>query len=110
VDEKYGSWQKLAQPGRREKLWAEVRNWTSDSRNIFPKFFFKQRVLEDMIVVAGNVHEKFKSSLRRIEELEHHRKSHDQTGCPCRGAHEDSRPGGSLCVSRAKTSTRPSTN
>src|SRR5437868_11675872 len=31
-----------------------------------------------MIVLAGNVHEKLKSSLRRIEDLESHRKSHDQ--------------------------------
>ena len=42
---------------------------------MFPKFFYKQRVLEDMIVVAGNVHEKFKTSLRAIEELEARRKS-----------------------------------
>ena len=27
-----------------------------------------------MIVVAGNVHEKFQASLRRIQELEQHRK------------------------------------
>jgi hypothetical protein len=33
-----------------------------------------------MILVAGNVHEKFKTSLRHIEELESHRKSNDQQG------------------------------
>src|SRR5690606_1261053 len=37
----------------------------------FPKFFYKQKVIEEMIVVAGNVHEKFQASVRRIQELEH---------------------------------------
>src|SRR2546430_14223446 len=46
--------------------------------DVLPRFFYKQRVLEDMIVVAGNVHEKFKNSLRNIEELEARRKSADQ--------------------------------
>ena len=44
----------------------------------FPKFFYKQKVLEDMIVVAGNVHEKFKASMRNIQELEARRKSAEQ--------------------------------
>ena len=78
VDAKYSAWQKLTQPGRREKLWAEVKKLDKRLQNIFPKFFYKQRVLEDMIVVAGNVHEKFKTGLRRIEELTARRKSHEQ--------------------------------
>ena len=96
VDEKYAAWQKLAPDGRaerektrsslngkkpktrQEKLLAEVRKLDKKLQDLFPKFCYKQRVLEDMIVVAGNVHEKLKTSLRHIEELESRRKSHDQ--------------------------------
>ena len=78
VDEKYASWQKTATTGRREKILAELRKLDRQLQARFPKFHYKQRVLEDMIVVAGNVHEKFKTSLRRIEELEALRKSHER--------------------------------
>src|SRR5207253_1296549 len=78
VDEKYIAWQKLSMPGRREKAWTELQKLDKKLQDTFPKFFYKQKVLEDMIVVAGNVHEKFKSSLRHIEELEARRKSADQ--------------------------------
>jgi RNA polymerase primary sigma factor len=77
VDNTYMEWQKA--PGtRREKLHSTFVRLDKRLQLAFAKFFYKQRVLEDMIVVAGNVHEKFKTSLRHVTELEHHRKSHDQ--------------------------------
>ena len=78
VDERYTVWQKAATAGRREKSKTLFRKMDKKLQDIFPKFFYKQRVLEDMIVVAGNVHEKFKNSIRHIEELEARRKSADQ--------------------------------
>jgi RNA polymerase primary sigma factor len=96
VDEKYAAWQKIAPESRAErekihaagngkkpagrqfKILAEVRKLDKKLQDLFPKFCYKQRVLEDMIVVAGNVHEKLKTSLRHIEELGARRKSHDQ--------------------------------
>src|SRR5205823_3038297 len=78
VDEKYDSWQKAPANARRDKVLTEFRKLDKKLQDTFPKFFYKQRVLEDMIVVAGNVHEKFKASLRHIDSLESHRKSHDQ--------------------------------
>ncbi len=78
VDEKYTAWRKAATQGRRQKAAIELRKLDKKLQDTFPKFFYKQRVLEDMIVVAGNVHEKFKASIRRIEELESHRKSAEQ--------------------------------
>jgi len=77
VDESYLNWQKGPQK-HREKLLTAFRKLDKKVQDTFPKFFYKQKVLEDMIVVAGNVHEKFQASLRRIQELESHRKSHDQ--------------------------------
>jgi len=70
VDGQYDHWQKAAQGTRREKLGVEFRKSDKKLQETFPKFFYKQRVLEDMIVVAGNIHEKFQTSLRRIQDVE----------------------------------------
>ena len=77
VDEKYLEWQK-APAAKRDHLFAAFARLDKKLQETFPKFFYKQKVLEDMIVVAGNVHEKFQSSLRRIQELEAQRKSPEQ--------------------------------
>jgi len=77
VDAKYLEWQKAPQKNK-EKLFAVFRRLDKKLQETFPKFYYKQKVLEDMIVVAGNVHEKFQASLRRIQEIESHRKSAEQ--------------------------------
>jgi len=70
VDAKYLGWQKAQQKGRKEKLERELKKMGAKVQEMFPKFFYKQKVAEEMIIVAGNVHEKFQASLRRIHELE----------------------------------------
>jgi RNA polymerase primary sigma factor len=78
VDERYLAWQKAPTDGRRQKHYAKFQKLDKKLQDIFAKFFYKQRVLEDMILVASNVYEKFKSSVRHIEELESRRKSAEQ--------------------------------
>jgi len=78
VDEKYIAWQKLSSNNKREQARAALHKLDKKLQDSFPKFFYKQKVLEDMIVVAGNVHEKFKASARHVEELEARRKSGEQ--------------------------------
>jgi RNA polymerase primary sigma factor len=70
VDEKYFAWQKAQQKGRKEKLARELKKAGVKLQEMFPRFFYKQKVVEEMIVVAGNVHEKFQASLRHLQELE----------------------------------------
>jgi RNA polymerase primary sigma factor len=70
VDAKYFMWQKALQKGRKEKLQRELKKLSFKLQEIFTRFFYKQKVVEEMIVVAGNVHEKFQASLRHIQELE----------------------------------------
>jgi RNA polymerase primary sigma factor len=77
VDKGYLEWQK-APVTRRERLLVAFQKSDKKLQNVYPKFFYKQKVLEDMIVVAGNVHEKIRACLRRIAELEAHRKSAEQ--------------------------------
>jgi RNA polymerase primary sigma factor len=73
VDEKYFNWQKAQQKGRKEKLVRELKKASAKLQDMFPKFYYKQKVVEEMIVVAGNVYEKFQASLRHVNELESQR-------------------------------------
>jgi RNA polymerase primary sigma factor len=73
VDAKYFAWQKAQQKGRREKLERELKKLSAKLQETFPKFFYKQKVVEEMIVVAGNIHEKFQAGVRHLAELETHR-------------------------------------
>jgi len=70
VDVRYFNWQKAVQKGRKEKMQRELKKMGAKLQEFFAKFFYKQKVVEEMIVVAGNVHEKFQASLRHIQELE----------------------------------------
>jgi RNA polymerase primary sigma factor len=70
VDLKYFNWQKSLQKSRKEKLQRELKKMSAKLQEMFPKFFYKQKVVEEMIVVAGNIHEKFQASLRHVQELE----------------------------------------
>jgi RNA polymerase primary sigma factor len=70
VDEKYYAWQKAQQKGRKEKLARELKKAGEKLQGMFPKFYYKQKVVEEMIVVAGNVHEKFLVSIRHVQNLE----------------------------------------
>ena len=75
VDEKYFQWQKAQQKGRKEALAHELKKLGAKLQETFTKFYYKQKVVEEMIVVAGNIHEKFQASFRRLQELENHRNS-----------------------------------
>jgi len=70
VDEKYFAWQKAQQKGRKEALERELKKLGVKVQDAFTKFYYKQKVVEEMIVVAGNIHEKFQASLRHLAELE----------------------------------------
>ncbi len=73
VDAKYFQWQKAAQKGRKETIAKEVKKMGVKLQDAFGKFYFKQKVVEEMIVVAGNIFEKFQASTRHLTELESHR-------------------------------------
>src|SRR5271156_6054527 len=73
VDAKYFAWQKSLQKSRKEKMQRELKKMSVKLQEFFTKFYYKQKVVEEMIVVAGNIHEKFQASLRHIQELESQR-------------------------------------
>jgi RNA polymerase primary sigma factor len=70
VDEKYFSWQKSQQKSRKEQIQRELKKMSARLQEMFAKFYYKQKVVEEMIVVAGNIYEKFQASTRHLQELE----------------------------------------
>ncbi len=78
VDLKFMTWRKTTSKTRLGRIEKEFKKMDKKLQELFPKFYYKQKALEEMIVVAGNVHEKMQGSLRTIESLERHRKSPEQ--------------------------------
>jgi RNA polymerase primary sigma factor len=69
VDALYTRLQKAESPGHRERLLRESQKLDRSLQATFPKFLYRQKVLEDLIAVAGNVHERFRAGSRRLQEL-----------------------------------------
>ena len=77
VDEKYAAWQNAAK-AKREKQHKEFHKLDHKLQGTFPKFYYKQKVIEEMALVAENIHDKIQASLRAVEEFEKQRKSTQQ--------------------------------
>jgi RNA polymerase primary sigma factor len=72
VDCKYAELQTM-EPGKRaaySKALREFKKLDEKLQRSFGRFFYKQRVIEEMALVADNIHDKVQLSLRTIEELE----------------------------------------
>jgi RNA polymerase primary sigma factor len=78
VDDGYAEWQSGPNKGKREKLEGEFRKHDNKLQRMFPKFYYKQKVIEEMSLVADNIHDKIQVSLHAIEDLEAQRKSQQQ--------------------------------
>jgi len=78
VDEKYSTWQNGPNKAKREKLSIEFKKADVKLQKSFSKFYYKQKVIEEMALVADNIHEKIQLSLRTIADLEAQRKSAQQ--------------------------------
>ncbi len=78
VDEKYACWQEATKASTREKHFKEFKKLDQKLQETFPKFFYKQRVIEEMVLVTQNIHDKIHASLRVIGDLERQRRSEQQ--------------------------------
>ncbi len=80
VDDKYAEWQGASNHTRKERLAVELRQNDKKLQATFPKFYYKQKVLEEMVLVSENIYDKMQASLRAIHDLERAaRSSHAQT-------------------------------
>jgi RNA polymerase primary sigma factor len=78
VDEKYAQWQESAKPVVKEKLHHEFKKLDKKLQDSFSKFYYKQKVIEEMILVTQNIHDKIQASLRVVQDMERQRKSDSQ--------------------------------
>ncbi|MBM3839300.1 MAG: RNA polymerase sigma factor RpoD [Verrucomicrobia bacterium] len=75
VDEKYAKWREVSHKGKSEKLLREFRRLDQRLQETFPKFYYKQKVIEEMMLVTENIHDKIQASLKAIEDLQRHARS-----------------------------------
>jgi len=75
VDEQYLKRPREASGGARTKWLARFRKLDRKLQNSFAKFYYKQKVIEEMALVAENIHDKIQTSLRPLKELEEQRKT-----------------------------------
>jgi RNA polymerase primary sigma factor len=74
VDKKYLDWRR-APKAKAKKACDAFENLNDKLQKNFPKFKFKQKVIEEMGLVADNIHDKMQQNLRAIEQLQKASKS-----------------------------------
>src|SRR5207302_1420231 len=74
VDQRFHQW-RAGSKERQNKLFDEFKLADKKLQAGFTKFYFKHKVIEEMVVVAGNIQDKIRVSLRQIDECEKQRKS-----------------------------------
>ena len=75
VDDKYAELQRAAATEKRDKSFQEFKKLDKKLQASFTKFFYKQKVIEEMALVAENIHDKIQMSLHTIQECNEQRKS-----------------------------------
>jgi len=75
VDAKYAAWQKENPKARRQRAAAALAKANQNLQGTFVKFAYKQKVIEEMALVAENIHDRFQSGLHQIREWENQPKS-----------------------------------
>jgi RNA polymerase primary sigma factor len=70
ADAAYAQWQGSASVAKGKPSQARFRTLDDQLQKSFPEFSYKQKVIEEMALVAENVHDKIQASVRLIHELE----------------------------------------
>jgi RNA polymerase primary sigma factor len=68
VDEAYAAWKKAGSAAGQEKCLVNFRKLGRRLQNSFAKFYYKQKVIEEMSLVAENIYDKVQLSLRLMNE------------------------------------------
>jgi len=69
VDTTYAAWKVATAKTKREACGRKFRTLDKKLQNTFPKFGYKQKVIEEMALVAENVHDKMYLGSRAIQEF-----------------------------------------
>ena len=75
ADDKFAAAQKAARKSQRARLLYQFQRFDRKLQAIFPRFRYKQRVIDEMTLVTANIRDKIQAGLQAIQELEAQRKS-----------------------------------
>ena len=70
VDAAYIEWRDAGSEAVREKRWSEFKRLDAKLQRSFPKFYYKQKVIEEMSLVAENIYDKVALSVRLINDFQ----------------------------------------
>jgi RNA polymerase primary sigma factor len=77
-DHKYNAWRAAHGKDKGQKAWAAFKRADQKLQQNFSKFCYKHKVIEEMALVAENIHDKFQYSLRALADAEAQRESSAQ--------------------------------
>ncbi|MEI6780405.1 MAG: RNA polymerase sigma factor RpoD [Verrucomicrobiota bacterium] len=75
ADARFAGWQQATTAVQRNRLLNQFKRFDAKLQAAFPRFRYKQKVLDEMMLVTENIRDKFQASLRAIGELEAQRQS-----------------------------------
>jgi RNA polymerase primary sigma factor len=75
VDEKYTAWRNAHNKSKQNRALAAFKRLDRKLQRVFPGFCCKQKVIEEMALVAENIHDKLRYSLRALADAEAQRES-----------------------------------
>jgi RNA polymerase primary sigma factor len=75
ADAKFAAWQQATKKSQRTRLLNQFKQLDRKLQAAFPRFCYKQKVLDEMMLVTENIREKLEVGARAIESLTAQRKS-----------------------------------
>jgi RNA polymerase primary sigma factor len=78
VDEKYTAWRNAHNKSKSNRALAAFKRLDRKLQRVFPGFCCKQKVIEEMALVAENIHDKLRYSLHALADAEAQRESSAQ--------------------------------
>lgn len=75
IDHIFSEYQNAAQPGQRQRFFANFKRLDKKLQATFARFHYKQKVIDEMMLVVENIREKLQVAIRGAEEGHPHRKS-----------------------------------
>ena len=75
VDEKYTAWRDTHNKSKQNRALAAFKRLDRKLQRVFPRFCCKHKVIEEMALVAENIHDKLQYSLRALADAEAQRES-----------------------------------
>ena len=78
VDEKYTAWRNAHNKSKSNRALAAFKQVDRKLQRVFPGFCCKQKVIEEMALVAENIHDKLRYSLHALADAEEQRESSAQ--------------------------------